>query len=155
MPKIDQFVVEGGSKRGWTRWLVGAVDSRVVAIMPVVIDALNSEVVTRHHFEAYGFFSTSLNDYVRHGIFPRMIGTPEYAAVLKIEDPYYYRNRPQMRMPKYLINASADQFFLPHNSQFYYPDPPEEQHLLSLPTAKHHPGAFNAVASCTPFYRTI
>ena len=29
--KVDQFVVAGGSKRGWTTWLVGAVDSRVIA----------------------------------------------------------------------------------------------------------------------------
>src|SRR5215813_15370475 len=29
--KIDQFVVSGGSKRGWTTWLVGAVDKRVIA----------------------------------------------------------------------------------------------------------------------------
>src|SRR6185436_3553833 len=62
--KIDQFVVSGGSKRGWTTWLVGAVDKRVIAIMPTVIDALNSQVITRHHFEAYGFFSPSLQDYV-------------------------------------------------------------------------------------------
>src|SRR5258707_10479755 len=41
--KIDQFVVAGGSKRGWTTWLVGVVDPRVAAIMPIVIDALNSE----------------------------------------------------------------------------------------------------------------
>ena len=54
--KVDHFVVAGGSKRGWTTWLVGAVDKRVVAIMPMVIDALNSEVITKHHFEAYGFF---------------------------------------------------------------------------------------------------
>ena len=56
--KVDQFVVSGGSKRGWTTWLVGVVDKRVIAIMPTVIDALNSEVITRHHYEAYGFFST-------------------------------------------------------------------------------------------------
>jgi len=50
--KVDRFVVAGGSKRGWTTWLVGAVDPRVEAIMPIVIDALNSEQITRHHFEA-------------------------------------------------------------------------------------------------------
>src|SRR5262249_3765493 len=47
---IDRFVVAGGSKRGWTTWLVGVVDPRVIAIMPLVIDALNSEAITRHHF---------------------------------------------------------------------------------------------------------
>ena len=84
---VDRFVVSGGSKRGWTTWLVGAVDDRVVAIMPTVIDALNSELITRHHFEAMGFFSSALNDYVNHGLFPHKIGTPEYRAVLDIEDP--------------------------------------------------------------------
>ena len=52
--KLDDFVVAGGSKRGWTTWLVGVVDPRVRAIIPIVIDALNSEVITRHHYEAYG-----------------------------------------------------------------------------------------------------
>ena len=37
--KIEKFVVSGGSKRGWTTWLVGIVDPRVMAIVPVVIDA--------------------------------------------------------------------------------------------------------------------
>jgi PhoPQ-activated pathogenicity-related protein len=123
---IEKFVVAGGSKRGWTTWLVAAVDPRVMAIMPMVIDALNSEAITRHHFEAYGFFSPSLKDYVNHGLFPAKIGTPEYKAVLDIEDPYNYRQRPALKMPKLLINAAGDQFFLPDNSQFYYPDLPEE-----------------------------
>ncbi len=120
--KVDQFVVSGGSKRGWTTWLVGAVDERVIAIMPTVIDALNSEAITRHHFEAYGFFSPALNDYVNHGLFPHKIGTPEYRAVLAVEDPYNYRNRERLKIPKYLVNASGDQFFLPDNSQFYFGD---------------------------------
>ncbi len=65
--KIDDFVISGASKRGWTTWLVGIVDKRVIGMMPLVIDALNTEAVTRHHYEAYGFFSPSLGDYVRHG----------------------------------------------------------------------------------------
>ncbi len=153
--QVDQFVVAGGSKRGWTSWLVGAVDPRVAAIMPTVIDALNSEAITRHHFEAYGFFSTALNDYVRHGLFPHRIGTPEYRAVLKIEDPYNYRHRPQLRMPKLLINASGDQFFLPDNSQFYYHDLPEEKHLRYVPNARHNLAGSDSTETMMAFYQAV
>ena len=76
--KLEKFVVSGASKRGWTAWLVAATDKRVVALMPLVIDALNSEAITKHHFEALGFFSPALDDYVEHGLFPHKIGTPEY-----------------------------------------------------------------------------
>ena len=153
--KVDQFVVSGGSKRGWTTWLVGVVDPRVIAIMPVVIDALNSEAITRHHFEAYGFFSTALNDYVRHGLFPHRIGTPEYRDVLEIEDPFEYRNRPALKMPKFLMNASGDQFFLPDNSQFYYPQLPEEKHLRYVPNAKHNLEGSDAQDSLLAFYQSV
>lgn len=54
---IQNFVVAGASKRGWTTWLIGSVDKRVSAIIPIVIDALNSEAITKHHFEVLGFFS--------------------------------------------------------------------------------------------------
>lgn len=153
--KIDQFVVAGGSKRGWTTWLVGAADKRVIAIMPLVIDALNSEAITRHHFEAYGFFSPALKDYVDHGIFPHKIGTPEYQAVLKIEDPYNYRRRERLKIPKFLINAAGDEFFLPDNSQFYYHDLPEEKHLRYLPNSKHNMAGTDARESMTAFYQAI
>jgi len=153
--KIDNFVVAGGSKRGWTTWLVGAVDKRVVAIMPMVIDALNSEVITRHHFEAYGFFSSALGDYVRHGLFPAKIGTPEYKAVLDIEDPYNYLDRPQMKMPKFLINASGDQFFLPDNSHIYYDKVKEEKHIRYVPNVKHNLEGGDATDSMLAFYQAI
>jgi len=153
--KIDRFVVAGGSKRGWTTWLVGAVDPRVEAIMPIVIDALNSEQITKHHYEAYGFFSTALKDYVEHGLFPFKIGTAEYQAVLRIEDPYNYRNRPALRMPKYMINASGDQFFLPDGSRYYYADLAEEKHLRYVPNAKHNLAGSDAVESELAFYQAI
>ena len=56
--------------------------------MPVITaetPKYNSEQITRHHFEAYGFFSSALKDYVEHGLFPLKIGTPEYQAVLRID----------------------------------------------------------------------
>jgi len=153
--KVDQFVVAGGSKRGWTTWLVGAVDPRVVAIVPIVIDTLNSDEVTKHHFEAYGFFSDALKDYMNHGLIPYKLGTPEMTVIRKIEDPYEYRNRPALKMPKYMINASGDQFFLPDGSQFYYPGLQEEKHIRYVPNAKHNLAGSDAVESEIAFYHAI
>jgi PhoPQ-activated pathogenicity-related protein len=152
---VDRFVVSGGSKRGWTTWLVGAVDDRVVAIMPTVIDALNSELITRHHFEAMGFFSSALNDYVNHGLFPHKIGTPEYRAVLDIEDPYVYRHRARLRIPKYLVHASGDQFFLPDNSRFYFKDLEGEKYIRYVPNTRHNLGGSDARESLLTFYQSI
>lgn len=152
---IRQFAVAGGSKRGWTTWLVAAVDPRVVAIVPLVIDALNSQAITRHHYEAYGFFSPALDDYVRHGLFPQKIGTPEYAAVLAIEDPYHYRHRARLRIPKLLINAAGDEFFLPDNSQFYFAELPEEKHLRYVPNAQHSLAGSDAAESLQAFYEAV
>ncbi|MCY3841185.1 MAG: PhoPQ-activated protein PqaA family protein, partial [Gammaproteobacteria bacterium] len=89
--RIERFVVSGGSKRGWTTWLVGAVDDRVAAIVPIVFDALNSEASMRHHFAAYGYFSQTVGDYVRHGILPRL-GEPAVNKLMRTVDPYRYRH---------------------------------------------------------------
>jgi PhoPQ-activated pathogenicity-related protein len=152
---IKGFVVAGGSKRGWTTWLVGAVDPRVVAIMPLVIDVLNTEPVTRHQFEALGYFTPALEDYVNHGLIPHGIGTPELASILKIEDPYLYRDRARMKIPKYVINASGDQYFLPDNSSFYYPGLPEEKRLRYVPNADHSLAGSDVVESLIAFYQAI
>jgi PhoPQ-activated pathogenicity-related protein len=153
--KVDHFVVSGGSKRGWTTWLVGATDPRVVAIVPIVIDALNSEAITKHHFEAYGFFSPSLKDYVNHGLFPGKIGTPEYQAVLKIEDPYYYLGRAALKMPKLMIDAAGDQFFLPDGSQFYWDKVQPEKHIRYVPNARHNLAGSDSVETLIAFYDDV
>ena len=153
--RVNEFVVSGGSKRGWTTWLVAVVDKRVIAIMPTVIDALNSEAITRHHYEAYGFFSTALNDYVNHKLFPDKIGTREYQHILAIEDAYNYRERDRLKIPKYLVNASGDQFFLPDNSQFYFGELKGEKYLRYVPNAKHNLAGSDARESLLAFYQAV
>src|SRR5262249_30488950 len=61
---INDFLVSGASKRGWTTWLVGASkDKRVKAIAPMVIDTLNVAVQIPHQLEAFGKPSEQVDDY--------------------------------------------------------------------------------------------
>ena len=131
---VERFFVAGGSKRGWTTWTTAAVDRRVIAIAPIVIDLLNIEPSFVHHWQAYGFWAPAIADYVAMKIMD-WNGTPEYRALMKIEEPYQYRAR--FTLPKFLINASGDQFFLPDSAQFYFQDLPGVKYLRYVPNADH------------------
>ncbi len=132
--KINQFVVSGGSKRGWTTWLTAAVDKRVRAIAPCVIDVLNMDEQMPHHLAAYGFYSTAIGDYQAHDIFSRL-NTSEGQRLISFVDPYEYRDR--YTMPKFLLNSSGDQFFLPDSAQFYFTDLPGSKYLLYNANTDH------------------
>jgi PhoPQ-activated pathogenicity-related protein len=102
-----------------------------------------------------GFFAPSLEDYVNHGLFPHKIGTPEYQEVLGIEDAYNYRGRARLTIPKMIINASGDQFFLPDNSQFWYGDMAEEKRLRYVPNAAHNLAGTDAVDTQLAFFEAV
>jgi PhoPQ-activated pathogenicity-related protein len=69
---IKTFVVAGGSKRGWTTWLTGAVDPRVKAIVPVVIDVVNVRPSMMNHYAAYGFWAPAVGNYAeQHRVMDR------------------------------------------------------------------------------------
>jgi PhoPQ-activated pathogenicity-related protein len=150
--KINKFVVSGGSKRGWTTWLTAAVDKRVIAIAPAVIDVLNMDEQMRHHYAAYGFYSRAIEDYQDMNIFARL-DTPEGQALIKFIDPYEYRDR--YTMPKFLINSSGDQFFLCDSAQFYFHDLPGEKYLRYVPNTDHGLGGSDAEKSLLVFYVSI
>ena len=146
---IQDFVVCGGSKRGWTTWTTAAVDKRVKAIAPAVIDVLNVVESFKHHYSAYGFWAPSVDDYVKEGIMDWM-GAKEYDALLRIEDPYSYRER--LTMPKVMLNASGDQFFLPDSSQFYFDRLSGPKYLRYVPNADHGLDDTDAPSTLLSFY---
>jgi len=148
--KIDvkHFFVAGGSKRGWTTWTTAVVDPRVVAIAPIVIDLLNIEPSFIHHYEVYGFYAPAVHDYEVRGIM-EWHGTSEYTELLKLVEPYEYRDR--LTMPKFIINATGDQFFVPDSSQFYFNDLPGAKYLRYVPNGEHSlddTDAFETLAAC-------
>ena len=150
--EVDRFVVAGASKRGWTAWLTGAMDDRVVAIIPVVIDVLNIEASMRHHFAAYGFWAPAIGDYVRHGIMQRL-DHPRLADIYKLVDPIHYSHR--LTMPKLVLNAAGDQFFLPDSSQFYWRQLRGESYLRYVPNAGHGLAGTDALDTIIAFHRLI
>jgi PhoPQ-activated pathogenicity-related protein len=150
--KVGRFVVAGASKRGWTTWTTAAVDTRVAAIVPAVIDLLNVEPSFIHHFRAYGAYSDAVKDYVEQGIMD-WIGSPPFHALMKIEEPYEYRDR--LTVPKLLVNASGDQFFLPDSSQFYFDELRGENHLRYVPNTNHGLEKSDALETVEAFYAAV
>ncbi|MBC8326471.1 MAG: PhoPQ-activated pathogenicity-related family protein [Verrucomicrobia subdivision 3 bacterium] len=150
--KVDQFVITGGSKRGWTTWSTAAVDKRVVAIAPIVIDMLNVVPSFRHHKSAYGRYSNAVQDYVDMKIM-EWLDKPEFAKLKRIEDPYEYRDR--LTMPKFLLNSCGDQFFLPDSWQFYWHDLKGPKHIRYVPNTGHGLKDSDALDSLVSFYHSI
>jgi len=150
---VGKFVVAGGSKRGWTTWMAGVADPRVEAIVPIVIDVLNVDESIRHHGAAYGFWAKALGNYVQHGIVQRP-DHPRMQDLHRVEDPFSYRER--LGLPKYIVNGSGDQFFLPDSSRFYYDELPGEKNIRYVPNADHGvDNSFDAVTSIVAFYQMV
>jgi PhoPQ-activated pathogenicity-related protein len=132
-PRIDDFIIIGGSKRGWATWLTAAVEaqkgaaSRIRAILPASIDLLNLGRHFRHHWEAYGFYAPAIQDYVEFDVPCRARLAAAGTTMLELIDPYSYGDR--LTMPKLLLNSAGDQFFLPDSSQFYFADLPGPKRL--------------------------
>ncbi len=135
---LDKFIVLGASKRGWTAWLTAAVDPRVSAVVPIVIDVFQLPLQVEHHWEAYGLYSPAIQDYVDFDLFCRAATDPLAPDLLNIVDPYSFM--PKFTMPTLILNASGDQFFLPDSSRFYLSEVPNQtdMRLRYFPNKDHY-----------------
>ncbi len=148
---VETFVAAGASKRGWTTWTTAIVDRRVIAIVPMVIDLLNLLPSFEHHKAVYGFWAPAVNDYVRMDIMEWM-GSKEWDALMGLVEPYSYRSR--LTMPKLLMNATGDQFFLPDSAKFYIEDLQGPTYLRYVPNTGHGLNG-SAGTSVTAFFTAV
>ena len=132
--EIADFVVAGGSKRGWTTWLTAAVDPRVKAIMPASIEIHNLPSQIQHHFAGYGFFAPATVDYVEGNLVCHL-ESAGIETLLELIDPNTYRDR--YTMPKLLLNSAGDQFFAADSARFYYSGLPSPKQLRMSPNTDH------------------
>lgn len=149
---VDEFVVTGASKRGWTTWTTAIFDDRVIAIAPVVIDMLNLKPSFEHHWQVYGEWSPAIQDYVDQEIMSWQF-SDEFSRMLDLVDPYSYLD--SLDMPKFIINAASDEFFLPDSWTFYWEDLPREKYIRYVPNTGHSIGDTDASESLAAFYYNI
>jgi PhoPQ-activated pathogenicity-related protein len=140
IPDIDGFVLIGASKRGWTSYLTSAVDPRVKAVIPVSIDIPNLPEHLPRVFAAYGEYPRALKDYKAIDLGCRL-DNKRGDALLSIVDPFRYRE--QLKLPKFLLNAAGDEFFLSDSSNFYYDGLQGSKRLRYTPNADHGQSNFD------------
>jgi PhoPQ-activated pathogenicity-related protein len=118
MTPLDQYLITGASKRGWTTWLAGASqDPRIKAIAPMVIDTLNLAAQIPHQLAAYGKPSEQIDDYSSHGML-KALETPAGKKLIQLEDPYSYRRI--LTLPKLLILGTNDRYWAQDALNLYW-----------------------------------
>jgi PhoPQ-activated pathogenicity-related protein len=154
--KVNGFVVTGASKRGWTTWLTAIADpKRVKGIAPIVYDNLNIPAQMRHQREVFGGFSEQIREYEERGLLDLVVGNGKAQELIKLVDPYFYRNR--LTMPKLIINGTNDRYWALDAANFYFYDLPGEKHILYVPNAGHglEGGLDRVLRTLTAFFNRV
>lgn len=133
--QIKGFVVTGASKRGWTTWLTGASDKRVIGIAPIVIDALNFKKQMEYQLETWGKYSEQIDDYERKGLIKHLQQDPNFPLWSWV-DPWFYRS--QISVPKLIINGTNDRYWTVDALNNYWDDISGPKFIRYVPNAGHN-----------------
>ncbi len=138
--QINRFIATGISKRGWAIWHASLADNRIAAVVPFVADKLNLNEVLEHTYQVYGKnWPLAFMPYYRAGLGQERY-TANFQKLMAIEDPVHYLKSAyanRLTIPKYIINASGDDFFVPDNARFYIDKLPGPTALRVAPNAGH------------------
>ncbi|QDT65253.1 PhoPQ-activated pathogenicity-related family protein [Calycomorphotria hydatis] len=156
--EVEGFVITGASKRGWTSWLTAAIDDRVIATAPIVIDMLNLSVQMDHQLDCWDDFSPSINAYTSRGLVSKPDGRPEQPKTIKLKqmmDPYTYRKN--IEIPKLIVVGTNDPFWVVDSANLYWDGLVGPKYIRQVPNAGHSlkEGKLEAIQTVAMFVRQI
>ncbi|EGC33392.1 hypothetical protein DICPUDRAFT_80848 [Dictyostelium purpureum] len=133
---IKKFVVTGASKRGWATYGTAmAKDPRVIGIAPMVISVLNLVDNIGAQIQSYGNWSFALQDYMNHNV-TKFLYTKYFEKVTEIIDPINYI-KSLKKVNKLVILGTADEFFIPDSTKFFYSKLKGETKLALFANTNH------------------
>jgi PhoPQ-activated pathogenicity-related protein len=133
---LTKFVVTGGSKRGWTSWLVGALeDPRVVGIAPAVFDNLGFVEQLAQQKRYWGAYSPMIADYTDRGL-QEMLETERGKKLVQLVDPL--QSLPTV--PVMVLTATNDPYWTVDSTQGYWSKLTMPKWSIAIPNAGHTMG---------------
>ncbi len=148
--EIEHFILTGASQRGWTTWLTAAIDLRVEALAPMVIDVLNMGPQMQHQVATFGATSSEIAAYNNRGI--SQLSTPIGEQLRSIVDPFSYRQA--LSQPKLIVLATNDENSPLDALNLYWDELIGEKHILYVPNNTHEIKDFPRIAgSIAALYR--
>eukprot|EP01132_Coremiostelium_polycephalum_P005439 gene5439-6783_t len=153
--RVNNFVISGASKRGWTSWLVASVDPRVKAVIPMVLPLLNLVENSNTHFRALGGWSFAYGDYVAQNLMSH-VNDGGFDKLGKQIDALQFVDK-LSSVKKYVVTAVSDQFFIPDSANFFW------HKLLGVKNLRIHPNTdhglqervYNLIDETITYYRMI
>ena len=126
----------GASKRGATTWFTGAVDKRIIGIVPIVFDVLSFKDGVQHMWRTLGNWTFAFTDYRDMNITLYLNDGTDNMDVLAAQvDPLAYAEN--LTMSKLVVDATGDEFFQPQDDDFWWGKLPGESLRMMVDNAEH------------------
>ena len=152
--RTSNFVVMGGSKRGWATWLVAAADrtGRVKAIAPIVFDMLDIPGQFQHALDLWGRYGEVIQAFTSRGM---GLTTPRGRALWASVDPYTWRR--QLGLPKLIVNATNDPTYVSGALNVYWDGLRGPKWVYYAPNSGHgmETGLERTLSTLAGFFRAV
>ena len=159
--EVDNWIVTGASKRGWTTWMTGVTECsncvNVAAIIPLVPIEPNLLEGVHTQWKSYGGWTFAFNSYTDAGIM-QWLDDDIFAKMTTFLDPLNYADR-LAKIPKYIMLSSDDEFMMFDWTSAYFDKflSMGETKLLISPNSEHSLATAipNVISSASSFARSI
>jgi len=153
---IGRWVTAGASKRGATTWLTGAVDKRIIGIVPIVFDALNFKATVDNMWRTLGNWTFAFTDYRDANVTKYLNDGSNYMDILASAiDPLVYKEN--LTMSKLVVDSTGDEFFQVQDDSTWWGQLPGESLRVMMDNAEHScaTGALYLITAAETWYRAL